>query len=631
MAAPLRAVSNLKLATTFIVLTGAAAVVVVGAGVSAPIVYNMAQDHVSEVIGLQELYTITYGETLDFTDVQIKLTNSLDSTPKIISGKEFKISGFDEKCISDTQEVTLSYLDYSKKISAVVNPKKLGTPTITFDTNKGILSWEPVAEAKGYTLQLTEPVTERHVTTFETKETFYDFNTIQFYTPFEVAVLANNTEDKGSNGVSAYVSGDLSSKKALAKIPDITNLRFDPTDSKFKWDAIDGVTEYEVTINNITRRPKINELEYDTKNPGTYSVTIRPVGDGVSTFSTSLSIDFRRLPTPVLSFANGSIQTENKEAGIEYYKDGVVFSGNVSDITDAGTYVITAKNIHQNEYEIDSALSQSLSLKKLALPTISVDGGQLKVEGKPEENNVQYYLDGELFNGNLNAITEPGTHVITAKVLGLANQIDSQTSNSVTVRKLEAPTISFDGLTFSITNIDEGFKYQIDGGEPTTNGLVLSGEGDSATISDNLISNLPAGEHTIVARNRGNANDILASRDSNVIRFLIPEIDVMDGTYTDPESGSKMMTLTLTHSMANVNTFDASVYLEWFDEGAAEPFSTSTQSCTVFPKGQSARPLSVAFKRGHEAYYIRWTISFDIDFGTTVVYKNYTKSGVKYN
>ena len=616
MAAPLRAASNLTAATALIIGSVAGAALIVAGGVSAPILLNMSKDNVIEVVDLKDDYSLTYGQALDLSGVTIKVGNQLSSEIKNISGDKATVEGFDKESISNKQEVTLSYLEWTKKISVTVNPKKLGVPTITFDKNTGVLSWEPVEEASKYKLNLTEPDTERFITEYTTEETRYDFNSVQFYSQFNVAVTAMN-DKKGSNGVSTYVDGDPSAKSSLRKIPEVTHLQYDIDAGKFIWDEIDGITEYEVRVNDSIHRPTTNELPYNTTNPGIYNVSIRGIGPA-GTYATPVAAEFRRLPTPVLNFVDGAIQAENAEAGIQYYRDGEPFSGNANDIKVAGNYQITAKNISQSEFEIDSALSTAITLRKLDAPTLDIVGGELVVTGKSDDNSVQYYLDGEPFTGELFRITEPGNHKIVAKVIGNSNQIDSELSNEIIVRKLEAPVVSFDGSTFTFSNMDEGFKYQIDNGEPRDDLI----DPTDHTLSNTVINGLTAGEHTIRAKNRGNGNDILASVDSNVVRFLIPDVSINDGTATDQESGQKMFRISATHEMQGIGSFEASCTIEWWMNGDAEPIDTSPQKLTVFYASQQATPLTNWFRRGSKiADYVRYQVSLDIDFGTVQVLK----------
>lgn len=615
MAAPLRAVGALRAATALLVGTISVGALAVSGGVSAPILVSMGTDHVLEVLNLQDEYTLVYGQDLDLSEAVIKVGNSLSSEAKSIKGDNAKISGFDKESISNKQEVTLSYLDWEKKVSVTVNPRKLETPTITFDANTGILSWEPIAFATSYKLKLTEADTDHVVTEYVSDEPRYDFNSIQFYSQFNVAVTPTS-DKKGSNGVSAYLDGDPSEKMALRKMPEITNLKYDAALGKFVWDAIPDVSSYEVRVNDSTHRPTTAELPFNTTNPGVYNVSIRAIG-GAGSYATPVIASFRRLPTPTLSFAEGQIKVENGERGIQYFKDGESFSGNVNDIKIPGNYAITAQNVHQSEYEIDSALSSTLTLRKLEAPTLSMVGGELIITGKPDENAVQYYLDGQAFSGNINQINDPGTHRITAKILGNANQIDSEVCGEVVVEKLEQPVISFNGEIFTFTNMGEGFTYQIDGGAPTNAGV-----NDEGVLSTAIINELSGGEHTIVSRNRGNGNEILASRDSNQVRFLIPDVTVNAETGTSQDSGNKYLRVLATHEMDNVNQFDARLHVQWWKNGAETPFEDiETMTITVFKASQQATPATLWFNRGQVADFIKFQVSVDIDFGTVQVLK----------
>ena len=573
----LRALTNLKVASTIIVSSITIVALGIAGGVSAPILINMGTDVVMEVKDLAEEYPLFYGKALDLSHAQIHVGNAFDSTGHYVSGDKFTIEGYDPEFIG-TQEVTLSYLNFKKKITVTIAAQKLETVEPVFDFNTAVLSWEPVAGAETYSVILQAPVTHDRISTFSTDKVSYDFNGLQFYSQFETYVIAHS-DKKGSNGVSAFLDSDPSQVTSLKKISNINNVRYDLAEGKFKWDAVEGVSGYEVHINDTTLKPTVNEIAFDTTAPGVYNLSVRGISNETGTFATATRVDFRRLPTPKLSFADGTISVTDGER-LAWYKDGAEFSGDLKTIVDVGTYAISAKNMPASDTEIESAMSTAVNLKKLAAPTLSLSEGNLVTTGVPEGNTTSYFLDGNAWTGNVSTIEETGTHGITAKVVGVGNELDSEVSNSVSVKKLAAPTLGFDNKAFAIDGKDTGFTIYVNDTKTAYTDL------DNATLSDTDL--FPAGKYLVYAVNAGNGNDEIRSAASNRVNFLVPDITITKGTSGD--GSTKAARFTLTHSIPEVTSnVEASISLSWTKSGTEVYHEDSVQ--TVFANMSQAAPI----------------------------------------
>lgn len=574
MAHILRAASNLKAASAIIGSLVSGGIVLVAAGGATPIVLMQAQASVLSVEGLDDVYTLTYGD--NFADrlenVVITTGSGFDQSGKQVSGKSLKLDGYDAEYIG-TKEVLVSYLNFSKKINVTINPKQLTTPSPTFNNANGILRWEPVTNGKTYSVVLTDPTDGHEISRDHTEGSTYDLNSVQFFTAYEVSVFASN-DKKGSNGVSAFIDSDPSVKTPLKKLPNVQNLRYE--NGKFKWDAIAGVSSYEVHINTSTFQPTVNEISFDTTNPGEYQVSVR-ASAGTDDYATPNEITFRRLPTPVLSFDGTQLQAQNAE-NIEYYLNGEAWNGAITSITTGGDYTVTARNKANSASELESALSSPVYLTKLGKLSLNISSGKLVTTGLSPNCSAQYFVDGDSFDGDLSKVTGTGTHSITAKQVGAGNQIASELSNEVTLTKLASPIASFTGTSVDFSGKGDTFRVIVDGSRR-----------EYTEVSDELITTLSDNNvHTIAGINIGNGNDILDSDPSNEVSFVVPKINI-SSFYQDG-----MVYLRVTHSIQGFDSdIVATVKREYFKGGVktfdnTEEIKVSKESPSVGPKNWAA-------------------------------------------
>ena len=594
MAHMLRAVAKLKLAQS--VMVGSVALVALGVagGVSAPVLINMGTNVVTEVKDLQEEYPITYGGTLDLSAAKIHIGNAFDSTGQWISGDKFTVTGYDPNYVG-TQDVTLTYLNFKKVIKVTTSPKKLLAPTPTFNSTTGVLNWEPIENATFYTVYLRNPETKAAITNYNTETTTYDFNSIAFFSQFETYVIAGS-DKKGSNGVSAFTPSDESKSVLLRKISNVSDIHYDNSDGKFKWTGVTDASGYDVRINGSTFSPTAPEIAFDTTSPGDYNISIRSIGPNAGVdYATPVEATIRKMPTPRLSLVNGALTAADDE-NLVWYRDGIEFTGDVKTITGVGSYTITARNAARNATEIDSAMSAPLVLSKLGSPVLSLNDGKVLCSNVGTDNSVQYYLDGNAWGTpgskvDLTKITEVGNHSITARTIGNTNQIDSEISNSVSVRKLPTPTISFaDKRNFTFGNKDEGFAIFCG---PKGKAMV---ELDTTTLDQETLSDgekFPAGTYRVQTVNQGNKNELLASAPSAPYDFMIPDI-----TATATTNGNYAQ-LSLFHNVPEVQTIYAKIHIEWVNSATSEVKremdAGGDSSVVVRPQGTQGKPYEIPF------------------------------------
>ena len=255
---------------------------------------------------------------------------------------------------------------------------------------------------------------------------------------------------------------------------------------------------------------------------GTYTITAKSIaGKNELDSAISNTINVTRLSAPVIAFEDGAFRCTGGK-NVQWYKNGVPFDGQASSLIDAGTYTITTKSI-AGENELDSAISNTITITKLVAPTISFENGELRAVGG---KNVQWYLNGAPFDGDINELVNAGTYTITAKSIAGDNELDSAISNTINVTRLSAPVITFEDGAFRCTG-GKNVQWYL-------NGVLLN---DALNANE-----LPSGEHEIYAIN---TSDDLFTIDSNVSNTLNitklaePQISLGDNNKIEVQGGDE--------------------------------------------------------------------------------------------
>ena len=246
---------------------------------------------------------------------------------------------------------------------------------------------------------------------------------------------------------------------------------------------------------------------------GTYTVTAKSIaGENELDSSFSNTINVTRLSAPVITFEDGALTCTGGK-NVQWYKNGVPFDGNASSLVDAGTYTITAKSI-AGDNELDSSFSNTINVTRLSAPVIAFEDGALICTGG---KNVQWYKNGVPFDGDINKLVNAGTYTITAKSIAGENELDSATSNTITITKLAAPTISFENGELSAVGGKNVQWYK--------NGVPFDGKASSL---------VEAGTYTVTAKSIAGDNELDSSFSNtiNVTRLSAPVITFEDGALT---------------------------------------------------------------------------------------------------
>ena len=272
---------------------------------------------------------------------------------------------------------------------------------------------------------------------------------------------------------------------------------------------------------------------------GTYTITAKSIaGENELDSATSNTITITKLAAPTISFENGELSAVGGK-NVQWYKNGVPFDGDISILTEIGTYTITAKSI-AGKNELDSAISNTITITKLEVPVIAVADGALTCTGG---KNVQWYKNGEPFDGQASSLIDAGTYTITAKSIAGENELDSSFSNTLNITKLAEPQISLgNNNKIEVQGGDEDIAYYRDG---------IKFDGD--------ISSLPAGMYDIYAIRVSSDDMTINSNISNVVKTYHAGV----GVKVSPTTANRVR-INVSHNIVDDN-FDCIVNVEFYN------------------------------------------------------------------
>ena len=500
---------RLRAATAYFCLILAGGAMLITAAITIPVFVTLSLDHVTQVEGFRKEVTITYLSKPDFSNWNIRVENGYHQS-KIIKGNELRIEGYNEQELG-TQEVTLSYLDWSSKINLTILPLALNKPTLSFDN--GTLSWQPVEHAAKYAIEAykDKECLQRIGNSFSAESLSFDAKNVDYYGEFYLSVKALNNETS-PKGFAKFKASDLSEPYLVNQLSSIGELTYDGT--KFNWSEVEGAASYVITINGVSHPAFDNEYPYVLANPGECRVSVTPQGTSSSSYAKPTEATFTLLPTPEIALQEGKLVVKTGgTSSLKYLLDGEDFDGDLTQIKSPGLHQIKAINIGDGVHTFTGKESNGVIVEKLPPPTLSLVGGELRAD--IESGGLKIYLDDLLWDKDL-AKVEVGEHQITAIATPeLGNQIVSEPSTPLTISRLATPIFAFDGYALNESNCGLGHQ------------LFVDGEISSSTSSDQaFLDSLSPGKHHIEAVNQGNGNEVLPSGTAS-IDLYVPGVNIL--------------------------------------------------------------------------------------------------------
>ncbi|MDE7161510.1 MAG: hypothetical protein K2N65_01980 [Anaeroplasmataceae bacterium] len=262
-----------------------------------------------------------------------------------------------------------------------------------------------------------------------------------------------------------------------------------------KWNSVASASKYKITINGKSYETETNEYTYDANKEG-FNVTIQAIGNHTSTYD---GVETAQKSFVYLSIVdgitveNGILVWNSVENATSYQikllsssSTPVVVQGTSYDKLDSNTQynisILPVGNSKDTAYFAD--WSTPVPVYILPAPQIEWTAG-VDVNGKDEVNAIQWQAmaqavgyaysvtlpNGQVEEGSLgsnnfysSAFATTGTYVVKVKSItdGRAGIYDSAYSTPITVKRLEAPTISNNKIISNPNSLANGFTVSFD-------------------------------------------------------------------------------------------------------------------------------------------------------------------------
>lgn len=282
-------------------------------------------------------------------------------------------------------------------------------------------------------------------------------------------------------------------------------------DGALVWTAVGTGATYHVQVNGdspISLSLPDLSLSGVQWQEGENTVSIRATLENESILLETVT--FTKLGKPTLYASGGKWMTDGDQKN-RYSLNNGAWEPELPETSElkAGDYTVRAKRIAASSFEIESDTVE-LKVRKLAAPTLSVEGGKLISNFDGSHYALRLFCmksDGAISEiSSLNEIREAGKYLIKARLTAVAGVeqevdliIDSDESAQIEVTKLEAPSVFYEEGDIAVTSDVSNVKFfYLDGGE-------------EKELAGGLVSNLPKGIFTVYARRLAEGNGELDS------------------------------------------------------------------------------------------------------------------------
>ncbi len=299
-----------------------------------------------------------------------------------------------------------------------------------------------------------------------------------------------------SNTTNVYYYSSWSETVSINKLGSTNIDTITYNNGVIKWNSIASATKYKVTINGKSFETETNEYTYDANKEG-FNVSVQAIGNHISTFdgeeSAQKSFVYLSIVNGV-TIENGALVWNPVENATSYQikllsssSTPIAVQGTTYDKLSSGTQynisILPVGNSKDTAYFAD--WSTPVPVYILPAPQIAWTAG-VDVNGKDAVNAIQWQSidqavgyaynvtlpNGQVDEGSLgktnnfysSAFAATGTYVIKVKAIsdGSAGVYDSAYSTPITVKRLEAPTISNNKIISNPNNLENGFTVSFD-------------------------------------------------------------------------------------------------------------------------------------------------------------------------
>ncbi len=440
-----------------------------------------------------------YGTTLDLSKITITY-QTRKKEEKSIHANETMVSDYDSEYIGK-QSITITYHNVSKQIFVNTIPASTLSPTLMF-SNQG-LSWSSIPNVKEYQLNYgTSPDSLSPLCT--STDSHYDLSSFEHYGHCYFSVKALKESNK-------YYDSDWSNILDVYNVGKVTNITYES--GVLSWQDVEGADSYTVEIND-EKHSGIKEAAYHCDfSGGNYKVKIYAYSNlENSLYSESDYITYTTLnQISNVEYSNDSIHWDNV-VDADFYD--IYVNDDFYMKTETATVDVSAFSCGIYDFKIIAHSNQSnildsldYSFKALINYKLSIDSGIASWDELPNDN-CDYYvvIDGvkesvpnESFAIDLNSYKlNPGYHSVQIQISS-DSSIEFDHSDELMVCKLKSPSLSIENNQIICDDSSKNLKLFLDGFE-----------------FDGCLSNIDAGNHTIIGKYCGTNNQEIDSDETNL-------------------------------------------------------------------------------------------------------------------
>lgn len=428
--------------------------------------YDMDTSKITwEFVENADYYLVSFGEE---AETKVYTNNVTYSSPN--DQFTFNITAKSEGLFLDSNTVSMTFAKLPSEITMSV-------------ADDGKVTWNEVNGATGYEV-MVDGVSVGKVPT-----PVYDEVEVGSTHSIKVKPVKEGTPN-------VYYYASWSSAASVNKLGTTPINSITYNNGVLKWNAVTSATKYKLTINGSPYETEKNEYAFDAKKEG-FNVTVQAIGNHTSTYDGAVSEQKSFVYLSMvqdISIENGNLVWGKVDQATSYQIK--LFNQNSTPVATTETTYTNLTSGTQYEIRIlpvgsgenttyFSDWSEALPVYILPAPQITWTAG-LDVDGTDKVNAINWNIisqaagyayhvtlpneqveEGTLGGANnfySSAFTETGTYVVKVKATadGTAGIYDSAYSTPITVKRLEAPTISSSNIASTPNNLASGFTVTFD-------------------------------------------------------------------------------------------------------------------------------------------------------------------------
>ena len=464
-----------------------------------------------------------YGDDLDLSGYKVTYKkNNGEEVTEVITTKMLK--NYNPELVGQKQTVTVEFSGVEYQITIVVSEKKLAKPKLT--QNGNYVTWEMVLNAENYNVYVNSATTPTEVT----KSLSYDLSKNPNYGDLEITVRAN------ASASGNFKNSEMSEKLIVKKLEIPQNVKYE--NGTLKWDAVNGATKYEISVNGTPFNSTTNSLEIEFTDEYT-DVSITAVGDETTVVGTATEKIYHYILDNIsaMKYENNVIswEADPKANSFKVYVDGAYWKdfgrkyfniqtdGFLDSFTNAPHKIevvatsSTVGIVDSSKFGYDVQIGDHITLNENMLTWSSVGLGAtyyVTFNDQNKELGAPYISLDEL------TINE-GENLISVYAIYDGKTIVCETA---TLYKNAKPTINYANGNW-VLETDASISYKYDNGEWAASLIA--------------VSDILDGAHTVKAiRNKGTSRPLEINSDEvslTIYRLAAPVISAnygqIDATY----------------------------------------------------------------------------------------------------